>query len=125
MKTFLDHLNQADAAEFSQTPGIGLPLAERIVAARPFERVEDSLAVNGLGEKLLQRLRDRFNEMEIDPMSEETGLVPPPPPAPEPVSRPGPNRPRLSTRLPGLSRAQAQNQNRTFSSDWDAPLSDF
>jgi hypothetical protein len=92
MKTFLDHLNQADAAEFSQTPGIGLPLAERIVAARPFERVEDSLAVNGLGEKLLQRLRDRFNEMEIDPMSEETGLVPPPPPAPEPVqpSRPEP-----------------------------------
>jgi Holliday junction resolvasome RuvABC DNA-binding subunit len=76
MKTLLDYLNQADAAELSQTPGIGQALAERIAAARPFERVEDSLAVSGLGEKLLQRLRASFDEMETEPMSEETGLAP-------------------------------------------------
>lgn len=85
MKTFLDHLNQAAAAELTQTSGIGLALAECIVAARPFERVEDSLAVNGLGEKLLQRLRALFDEMEIETMSEETGLAPTQPPALEPV----------------------------------------
>jgi TolA-binding protein len=94
MKTFLDYLNQADAAEISQTPGIGLALAERIVAARPFERVEDSLLVNGLGEKLIQRLRASFDEMEIEPMSEETGLAPMQPPEPEPVQPTPPAKPK-------------------------------
>jgi hypothetical protein len=93
MKTFLDYLNQADAAELSQTPGIGLDLAESIVAARPFARVEDSLLVNGLGEKLFQRLRASFDEMEIEPMSEETGLAPPQPPASEPVQPAPPAKP--------------------------------
>jgi hypothetical protein len=93
MKTLLDYLNQADAAELTQTPGIGLDLAERIVAARPFERVEDSLAVNGLGEKMLQRLRASFDEMEIEPMSEETGLAPTQSPAPEPVQPAPPAKP--------------------------------
>lgn len=93
MKTFLDYLNQADAAELSQTSGVGPALAGRIVAARPFERVEYSLAVKGVGEKVLQRLRASFDEMETEPMSEETGLVPPQPPASDPVQ---PSPPALS-----------------------------
>ena len=85
MKTFLDYINQADTAELTRTPGIGLALAERIVAARPFERVEESLQVNGLGEKMLQRLRNSFDQMEIDTMSEDTGLAPIQPPESEPA----------------------------------------
>lgn len=76
MKDFLEFLNTAEAESLQEISGIGPALAGRIVAARPFETIEDSLRVSGLGESLLQRLRDSFDEMETPPMSEETGLVP-------------------------------------------------
>jgi len=76
MKDFLEFLNTADAESLQEISGIGPALAGRIVAARPFETIEDSLRVSGLGESLLQRLRDSFDEMETPPMSEETDLVP-------------------------------------------------
>lgn len=82
MKDFLEFLNAADAESLQEIPGIGPALAGRIVAARPFETIEDSLRVSGLGESLLQRLRNSFDEMESLPMSEETGLVPSPPSQP-------------------------------------------
>lgn len=82
MKDFLEFLNAADAESLQEIPGIGPALAGRIVAARPFESIEDSLRVSGLGESLLQRLRNSFDEMESLPMSEETGLVPSPPSQP-------------------------------------------
>ena len=56
-------LNTADAAALDSLPRIGPALAERILAWRDengrFASVEDLLAVPGIGEKLLEGLRDR------------------------------------------------------------------
>jgi competence protein ComEA len=56
-------LNSATAAELETLPGVGPALAERILAHRAshgrFSSVEDLLAVSGIGEKTLERLRDK------------------------------------------------------------------
>jgi competence protein ComEA len=56
-------LNTADLAELDSLPRIGPALAERILAWRDengrFASVEDLLAVPGIGEKLLEGVRDR------------------------------------------------------------------
>ena len=53
-------LNRASALELDALPGIGPVLAERIVEQRrrggPFRRIEDLLAVRGVGPRLLERL---------------------------------------------------------------------
>ncbi len=55
-------LNTADQAALEELPGIGPALAERIVAWREdngrFRTVDDLLAVPGIGEKVLEGLRD-------------------------------------------------------------------
>lgn len=55
-------LNTADQAALEALPGIGPALAERIVAWREdngrFRTVDDLLAVPGIGEKVLEGLRD-------------------------------------------------------------------
>ncbi len=54
-------LDHASAAELDQLPGIGPVLAARIVEHRErhgrFRRVEELLAVPGIGPRLLERLR--------------------------------------------------------------------
>src|SRR5262245_61337034 len=54
-------LNRASAAELDALPGIGPVLASRILEQRrrggPFRRIEDLLAVRGLGPRLLDRLK--------------------------------------------------------------------
>lgn len=56
-------LNRATAAELDELPGIGPVLAARIVEHRSrhgrFRRVDELLAVPGIGPKLLERLRPR------------------------------------------------------------------
>ncbi|MDQ7843289.1 MAG: ComEA family DNA-binding protein [Armatimonadota bacterium] len=56
-------LNRASAAELEGLPGIGPVLARRIIAHRDrngrFHRLEDLLEVQGIGPKLLARLRQR------------------------------------------------------------------
>lgn len=56
-------LNAADTVALEQLPGIGPVLAQRIVAHRdrhgPFHRLEDLLQVEGIGPRLLDRLRER------------------------------------------------------------------
>ncbi|GAA2993835.1 hypothetical protein GCM10010460_33430 [Microbacterium terrae] len=56
------NLNTADAAALETLPRIGTALAERILAWRDengrFTSVEDLLAVPGIGEKMLESLRD-------------------------------------------------------------------
>ncbi len=55
-------INKATAEELIALPGIGPALADRIIQFRerngPFERIEDLLKVQGIGEKSLARLRD-------------------------------------------------------------------
>lgn len=54
-------INQASAKDFEGLPGIGPKLAGRIVAYRekhgPFRRVEDLLAVRGLGDGKWKAIR--------------------------------------------------------------------
>ena len=62
MERSLD-LNRAGAAELDALPGIGPVLAARIVEQRrragAYRRLEDLLAVRGVGPRLLERLRPR------------------------------------------------------------------
>ncbi len=54
-------INRASAEDFEKLPGIGPGLASRIVAYRqkhgPFRRVEDLLAVRGIGPKKWRGIR--------------------------------------------------------------------
>lgn len=56
------NINTADAAALDSLPRIGPAIAERIIAWReengPFSSVEDLLAVEGIGEKTLESLRE-------------------------------------------------------------------
>ncbi len=49
-------LNRATAAELESLPGIGPVYAERIIAARPFDSVEDLLRVRGIGPATFERV---------------------------------------------------------------------
>jgi competence protein ComEA len=54
-------INRASEADFARLPGIGPELARRIVAFRekhgPFRRVEDLLAIKGIGHKKWRKIR--------------------------------------------------------------------
>jgi len=54
-------INRATVEDFSKLPGIGPKLARRIVAFRekhgPFRRVEDLLAIRGIGHKKWKKIR--------------------------------------------------------------------
>jgi competence protein ComEA len=50
-------LNSAAARELELLPGVGPVTAARIVAGRPYARLEELLRVKGIGEKTLERLR--------------------------------------------------------------------
>lgn len=57
-------VNTATAAELEAIPGVGPVLAGRIVAHReergPFATIEDLLGVSGIGERVLESLRDHI-----------------------------------------------------------------
>lgn len=52
------NINNASQAELEALPGIGPTLAERIIAARPFARIEDLLEVKGVGPAVFGGIRD-------------------------------------------------------------------
>jgi type II secretory pathway component PulK len=51
------NVNTADIATLATVPGIGEALAHRIIAGRPFTKVDDLLRVSGIGERSLDGLR--------------------------------------------------------------------
>ena len=59
------NLNAATVEDLASLPGIGPSYAKRIVDYRekngPFKRVEDLLNVQGIGEKTLEKIRDRIS----------------------------------------------------------------
>ena len=58
---FVIDINRASVEEFTKLPGVGPALARRIVAFRekhgPFRRVEDLLAIRGIGHKKWKAIR--------------------------------------------------------------------
>jgi competence protein ComEA len=50
-------VNEASAEELQRLPGIGPRLAERIMANRPYHKVDDLLKVSGIGPKSIERFR--------------------------------------------------------------------
>lgn len=68
-------LNRAGASELDALPGIGPVLAARILEQRrrngPFRRLEDLLAVRGVGPRLLERLRPHLCAGGPDPAPAE------------------------------------------------------
>jgi len=49
-------LNSATAAQLESLPGVGEATASAIIAARPFEAIEDLKEVEGIGDKTFERL---------------------------------------------------------------------
>ena len=74
MGDFLNFLNTADTDTLTRVPGINRTLAEELIAARPFEVVEDSLKVRGMGKNLLARIQSAFEERKVE--LENRSMVP-------------------------------------------------
>lgn len=64
MSDFLNFLNTASADTLTQTQGINQSVAENIIAARPFDAVDDCLKVKGMGKTLLARLQSAAEAQE-------------------------------------------------------------
>ena len=59
-------LNKGSQDELISLPGIGPALANRLIAARPFNSLETAQTVNGISANLLKRLTDVTLEPEAD-----------------------------------------------------------
>ena len=72
------NINTAKAEELQQVPGIGPATAQKILQMRksygPFKSVDDLLAIRGLGQKRLDKMRKYLTVGKTDPRSK-----PPPP----------------------------------------------
>ncbi len=60
MKDFLEYLNSASVDELSAITGITRPLAESIIAARPFSSLDDCARVQGFTAKKMEVIRAAF-----------------------------------------------------------------
>jgi len=78
------NINTANSEELQQVPGIGPATAQKILQMRktygPFKSVDDLLAIRGLGEKRLDKMRKYIT-------------VEPPAPKKTPPVSPGPSKP--------------------------------
>ena len=69
MSDFLNFLNTADLDTLTKISGISRPVAENIIAARPFDFIEDCLKVRGVGKNMLTRMMSAYEAGENDPES--------------------------------------------------------
>jgi helix-hairpin-helix protein len=67
MDDFLHFLNTADIDSLTQLPGISRSLAENLIAARPFDSIDDCLEVRGMGKNLLSRAMSAYETWETEP----------------------------------------------------------
>lgn len=73
MNDFLDFLNSAEEETLIKIKGLSRSLAGRLIAARPFASVEDSLKVEGMNEKLLEKMQTAFaNQTQPEPSLPKT-----------------------------------------------------
>jgi cell division protein FtsB len=118
MNDFLQFLNTASADSLTKIPGVSQSLAENLIAARPFNSIEDCLKVRGMGKNLLARAQASFEKEEVVPQENailpveqpepqgESRLEKSPPMAETPPSEPGPSTgPRLGQVLLWFFRA--------------------
>lgn len=106
MSDLLLFLNTANADSLTKIPGVSQPLAEALIAARPFETIEAPLKVRGMGKNLLSRIQASLEKEDAPPeepvpATEEQAIVPAapqkapelqtPPPAASPSANPGPS----------------------------------
>lgn len=66
MSDFLNFLNTAELETLTKIPGITRLLAGNIMAARPFDTVDDCQKVRGMGKNLLTRMQSAFESGEIN-----------------------------------------------------------
>lgn len=110
MSELLQFLNTASAESLTKIPGISQSLAENLIAARPFESVEDCLNVRGMGKNLLSRIQASVEKEEAPPEEpvaapQEQAIVPaeqqePPEKTPPPAKTPpAPPQPSFGSRL--------------------------
>ena len=76
MSDFLQFLNTANADSLTKLPGISPSLAESLIAARPFDSVEDCLKVRGMGKNLLAKAKASFENVKMESAPEEKALIP-------------------------------------------------
>lgn len=74
MSDFLQFLNTADLQTLTQVSGVNRQLAGNIIAARPFDAVEDCLNVKGMGKATLARLESFASAQGNEP--ENSAMVP-------------------------------------------------
>jgi hypothetical protein len=74
MTDFLQFLNTADLSTLTQIPGVSRTTAANIIAARPFDFVEDCAHVKGVNKNLLGKMQSYF-ETELNE-SRNSALVP-------------------------------------------------
>lgn len=58
-------VNQADVKTLILLPGVGRSLAGSIVAARPFEKLEDLLKVKGIAAKRLEQIKGGIGKTKV------------------------------------------------------------
>jgi len=76
MSDFLQFLNTADKDSLAKLSGITPSLAENLMAARPFEAIEDCLKVQGMKKNLLARAQTSYEKSIHADLEEEKALVP-------------------------------------------------
>jgi competence ComEA-like helix-hairpin-helix protein len=80
--TELININSATAEELTALPGVGPAMAARIVAARPFEMIDDLRLISGVGPALLERwtplitLAEPASPEDVILLSAESGTEP-------------------------------------------------
>ncbi|MDO8755408.1 MAG: helix-hairpin-helix domain-containing protein, partial [Anaerolineales bacterium] len=74
MTDFLNFLNTANLDQLTNIPGVTRPIAGNIIAARPFNSVDDCLKIKGVSKSLLTRMQSFAEAQENE--SENRAMIP-------------------------------------------------